>query len=86
LPANTRDDTWYLQLDVIGALETNREAQSPRLFWNNEQKGFYGALPEVVTIYRGCSRERMRGVSWTTDRPWPKDSRAAIGALPFPTP
>lgn len=65
---NTCDDTWYLQLDVIEALELNREAQPPHLFWNDEQKVFYGALPELVTVYRGCSRERMRGVSWTTDK------------------
>jgi hypothetical protein len=65
---NNCDDTWYLQLDIIEALELNREAQPPRLFWNDEQKAFFDALPEVVTIYRGCSRERMRGVSWTTDK------------------
>ena len=29
---------------------------------------FFDSLPDTVPIYRGCSKERVRGISWTTDR------------------
>lgn len=28
----------------------------------------YEALPEVVTIYRGCGEQNMKGASWSLDR------------------
>jgi hypothetical protein len=33
-----------------------------------EERALYGALPAVVTVWRGCYRCNMRGFSWTTDR------------------
>lgn len=32
-------------------------------------RAFYDTLPSEVTVYRGCSRPRVRRVSWTTERP-----------------
>lgn len=32
-----------------------------------EAKGRYDELPEVVTVYRGCDKRLIRGVSWSTD-------------------
>jgi hypothetical protein len=29
---------------------------------------FYSALPNLVPVWRGCERGRVRGLSWTTDR------------------
>ena len=29
---------------------------------------FFDQLPDQVEVFRGCSRPRVRGVSWTTDR------------------
>ncbi|KRB30152.1 hypothetical protein ASE05_29575 [Mesorhizobium sp. Root172] len=36
-------------------------------FLGCEDKQFYSALPEQVRVYRGCSRPRVKGISWTTD-------------------
>jgi hypothetical protein len=34
---------------------------------DRKQPKFYKTLPEIVTVFRGCSKERILGVSWTTD-------------------
>lgn len=36
----------------------------------NRDREFYGSLPynKPFPVYRGCSRSRVRGISWTTDR------------------
>lgn len=33
-----------------------------------EDRAFYAALPDRITIYRGCHMDRMMGLAWTTDR------------------
>jgi hypothetical protein len=33
-----------------------------------QTREWLGTLPQSITIYRGCSRSRSRGLSWTTDR------------------
>jgi hypothetical protein len=37
-------------------------------FFSPEQREFFDALPAQVKVFRGCSRLRVRGVAWTTDR------------------
>ncbi len=37
-------------------------------FLEPDARGFFDSLPDLVTIYRGCNRSRVRGISWTTDR------------------
>jgi hypothetical protein len=32
------------------------------------ERAFYSALPDLVPVWRGCERGRVRGLSWTTDR------------------
>jgi len=34
----------------------------------DDPRHFWAALPDIVTVYRGCSRARVLGVAWTTDR------------------
>ena len=36
-------------------------------FLEGKDKEFYDGLPKVVTVYRGCSTSRVRGLAWTTD-------------------
>jgi hypothetical protein len=33
-----------------------------------EATAYFAALPEIVSVWRGCQRGRERGLSWTTDR------------------
>jgi hypothetical protein len=37
-------------------------------FFSPAQREIFDALPDEITVFRGCSRSRVRGVAWTTDR------------------
>jgi len=36
-------------------------------FLADNNKAWFDTLPETIEVFRGCSRQRVRGVSWTTD-------------------
>lgn len=36
-------------------------------FLEGDDKEFFDALPEHVTVYRGCSPDRIKAMAWTTD-------------------
>lgn len=55
------DATWHDRKQLLDALRCNHDERG----W--EPPGIR-KLPEIVTVYRGCSRGRVRGVSWTTGR------------------
>ncbi|HXH00318.1 MAG TPA: hypothetical protein VNI79_07900 [Sphingomicrobium sp.] len=59
------DDTWSWRSWVLNLL-TRRGTVAP--FLSGKDKVFYDSLPDLVTIYRGGSAERVRGLAWTTDR------------------
>lgn len=59
------DATRYQRRDLLRLL---RSLSSARDFFDADGATFFDRLPDPVTIYRGCSRPRVRGVSWTTDR------------------
>jgi hypothetical protein len=61
------DDTWDLNDELIECLSFHYAQDYAWLHMDPEQRTFYEALPEIVTVFRGCSKERIRGVSWTTD-------------------
>lgn len=35
---------------------------------DNEEQAAYDALPDIVTIYRGCGKKNIAGASWSLDR------------------
>jgi hypothetical protein len=57
------DDTSWYQGDVVTLLRNHR-ATMP-LFLGAEASEFYRSLPSAFKVYRGCSRNRSRGLSWT---------------------
>jgi len=57
------DATWWHQELLIFVLRR----YAPAILSDDERK-IFDALPERVQVYRGCSRERIKGVSWTTER------------------
>jgi hypothetical protein len=75
------DDTWYLQHYLILALRNH----APAILSDDEQKSF-DALPDPVRVYRGCSRERIKGVSWTTERSMAENFARGHRHIPVPDP
>jgi len=37
-------------------------------YYDDEAKGIFGGLPGTITVYRGCDRRFVGGVSWSTER------------------
>lgn len=58
------DATWEHGARAIQQLERAGHCGE---FLGCEDKQFYSDLPEQVKVYRGCSRTRVKGISWTTD-------------------
>jgi hypothetical protein len=57
------DDTWQSQ-DVLRA---QLEKIQPISWYDESHRTFFESLPTIVPVYRGCSRDRVGGISWTTD-------------------
>jgi hypothetical protein len=59
------DATWDARTRLLQALH-GMESAVP--FFSQGPRTFFDALPAQVKVFRGCSRPRLRGVAWTTDR------------------
>jgi hypothetical protein len=46
---------------------------------NEETARFYDGLPNLTSVYRGCARYRIRGLSWTTNRTVALESKCVTG-------
>jgi hypothetical protein len=60
------DATWHLRSEVLKVLR-----RQPLPAWQCLSKSYrrdYEALPNKIEVWRGCSRGRVRGLSWTTDK------------------
>lgn len=53
---------------VLRLSDISISAPAAGAYIKKADKTFYDALPELVTVYRGCSFPRIRGLAWTTDR------------------
>jgi hypothetical protein len=61
------DDTSALKGQLLSQLQRAASAATPIQHYSDEQRAFFESLPQVVTVYRGCSRQRIAGISWTTE-------------------
>jgi hypothetical protein len=59
------DSTWDARTWLLQVLQAKPPAGS---FFSPAQRAFFNALPAQVTVFRGCTRPRLRGLAWTTDR------------------
>jgi hypothetical protein len=37
-------------------------------YYDDQQRSFFEALPDSITVYRGCDAAFISGVSWTVNR------------------
>lgn len=62
------DSTWYWQPALLELIRCASRQSPARPYMAREDRSFLDSLPPTVTIYRGCSAPRVRGISWTTDK------------------
>jgi hypothetical protein len=75
------DVTWWYQDWLISTLRQH----APAILPDAEQK-IFNALPERVQVFRGCSRARIKGVSWTTERRIAEGFARGHRGIPVPDP
>lgn len=54
-----------LHWEVYNVLKSKGPAQ---LYFDEERRARFLALPKTVTVYRGCDQYHIDGLAWTTDR------------------
>jgi hypothetical protein len=59
------DDTWHARSRLLQVLRAMPPAAS---FFSPAQRALFDPLPAQVKVFRGCSRPRLHGIAWTTDR------------------
>ena len=62
------DRTWEDTNSLIGQLRKASSKVSAYAYSDDASRAFYDNLPDDVHVYRGCSRERIDGIAWTTDK------------------
>jgi len=62
------DGLWPMRQIMLSTLRRRVAALSPIKFLKPADRRFYDRLPDLVTVFRGCGRRRVRGLPWTTDR------------------
>jgi hypothetical protein len=61
------DDTWAHKEAILRCLRPEESSDSCLQYFSPAVQGFIETLPDVITVYRGCSRSRANGLSWTLD-------------------
>jgi hypothetical protein len=59
------DDTWLLMPQLLTLLRRNAPGWA---YLDDYQRAVLDGLPGLITVYRGCSLERVHGLSWTLSR------------------
>jgi hypothetical protein len=62
------DGTWGLRHWLAADLRRHNERRLGATYLRGDNRAWLDSLPDPVRVFRGCSRERVKGVSWTTDR------------------
>ena len=62
------DDTWHGHEILLEVLRRHSRIAPALPYFSPAQRWFFDALPPRVSVFRGCSRERIQTLSWTTDR------------------
>jgi hypothetical protein len=79
------DCSWH----VAGALLTLMRihgGKDRRKWMSREQRKIYDALPDLVEVWRGTARSRVRSIAWSTSRNVAEDFATGMRAGPFADP
>jgi hypothetical protein len=80
------DNTWACMPDLLRLIRRHVVTDHPSAYLADNALGFLQALPPVVTVYRGCSRQRVHGIAWTTDREVAEGFAHGHRFIPVPDP
>lgn len=78
------DNTWPHTRKVRLALKRQHATEPSTPYLSPEARKFRSTLSSVVTVYRGCSRDRVNGLAWTTDRAIAEGFAKGHRSIPVP--
>jgi hypothetical protein len=62
------DATWPWRSDLLIYLRRHHADEPGPGYLQADDLSLYNSLPDQIEVFRGCSRSRVRGISWTVDR------------------
>jgi hypothetical protein len=62
------DATWLCQRELLKLLRAHHAEDPGPGYLPGDCREFFDGLPDPVEVFRGCSRPRIQGASWTTNR------------------
>ena len=62
------DATWPYRNKLRACLKTQHSLEPSSAYLPSKTAKFLDLLSDLVTVYRGCSQERIRGLAWTIDK------------------
>ena len=83
---NVCDDTWEHRADLLATLRSHSLIAPAIKYMTGADRAFASSLPEPVKVWRGCCRERVRGLAWTTDRAVAERFARGHRGIPVPDP
>jgi hypothetical protein len=61
------DCTWKVRELLLHQLKSASAEICATAYFSDASRIFFESLPTDITVFRGCSRERINGLSWTTE-------------------
>ena len=80
------DRTWEDNDRWLRLLRRASRKVRASLYYKTAALAFFDDLPDLVTVYRGCSRERVKGIAWTTVKNVAKGFAEGHRAIRIPNP
>jgi hypothetical protein len=80
------DDTWSLRGPLLERLRSASAEVSATEYLGDADRTAFDSLPAEITIYRGCSKQRINGLSWSTNRVVAQGFARGHREIPVPEP
>lgn len=78
------DDTWPFRTRLLEILRRLQSEAPSRTYMDNDNTALFCGLPSKITVWRGCSRERVRGVAWTLSKETAESFAVGHRGIPVP--
>jgi hypothetical protein len=64
---DTCDAAWPLQSALLRTMLVKTAIKPAAGYYGRGASDLLQSLPDPIRVFRGCSRERIKGIAWTTD-------------------
>jgi hypothetical protein len=80
------DNTWKSRQPLLHRLQNASAELSAIPYFSDACRAFFHSLPADVTVYRGCSKQRINGLSWSIDPVVAQGFARGHRGIPVPEP